>query len=539
MSENLNNLEPENNNPDQLNSDTDTSTNRQTENQAEEVPVIIQRNDFQFSNENQRKDFQFSNEKESENNSLYPLYPLNVNTNPEESYNKLAVKEVQSHNQIYRWSIQDENNKYKNRRNARKVKKSVGLRIFAAVMSVMFLVTATATGYFILEHATDGRFSLINNNNSNNNSSVNADSSGAPPAVLSNKDAVDAANNERDPIEGTSVVVPSDRGAPSGILSTEEAIAKVNPSVVCIEVETEFEGFSRWGGRSSTPYIQQGIGTGFIVSDDGYIATNYHVVSDADRITVTLLSGEKYPAEVIGGDEPGDLAIIKINAKNLPVAELGDSGALVQGQDVVAIGTPAGMEFAWTATKGIVSATSRVVDVNRQRTMEVIQTDASINHGNSGGPLINMRGQVIGINSMKLASTQYEGMGFAIPINIAIPVFNDIIANPGSINRSSGIESTDMSNVSFGLEGITIDEERSEYLNIPQGWQIRGIVEGGPSYNSGLQVSDIIVALDDEPVRSTEDMFELKLKYKPGDTVTVTIYRNGDLWDFEVTLGAR
>ncbi|MCL2096449.1 MAG: trypsin-like peptidase domain-containing protein, partial [Oscillospiraceae bacterium] len=314
------------------------------------------------------------------------------------------------------------------------------------------------------------------------------------------------------------------------------AIAKVNPSVVCIEVETEVSGYMSPFGRRTSPYIQQGIGTGFIVSPDGYIATNYHVVSNSDKITVTLFSGEKYVAELIGGNEPEDLAILKINAANLTAAELGDSDALVQGQDVVAIGTPAGIEFAWTATKGMVSSVSRVVDVNGQRTMTVIQTDASINPGNSGGPLINMRGQVIGINSMKLASTQYEGMGFAIPINIAIPAFNEIIANPGEIIESPYGGAEDLSEVSFGLSGRTVDPDRAEYYNIPTGWQISGISEDGPSYSSGLQLSDIIIALDGETVSSTEDMYELKLKYRPGDTVTVTIYRNGDVYDFEVTL---
>jgi serine protease Do len=446
-------------------------------------------------------------------------------------------------NNVYRWSIQDEENAKNNKnskirnkyRNPRKYKKSKGLRVFAAVMSFMFLISATATGYFILEY--------VSGDNPNNNPVAGSAAGEAPALVLSNRDAVEESQSGADSIEGTSVSVPSGNNGENNstrILSTEEAIAKVNPSVVCIEVETEVQSFSRWGGRAGSPFVQHGIGTGFIVSGDGYIATNYHVVSHADRITVTLLNGEKYPAELIGGDEPGDLAIIKINATNLTAAELGDSDGLVQGQAVVAIGTPAGIEFAWTATWGIVSSVSRIVDVNGQRTMEVIQTDASINPGNSGGPLINMRGQVVGINSMKLASTQYEGMGFAIPINIAIPVFNDIIANPGMINESPDPNRpVNRSTVRFGLEGDTVSEYRSEHFNIPRGWQISRIVEDGPSFGSGLQISDIIVAIDDEPITSTEDMFELMLRYDPGDRVTVTIFRNGDLHDFDVVLGAR
>jgi serine protease Do len=198
------------------------------------------------------------------------------------------------------------------------------------------------------------------------------------------------------------------------------------------------------------------------------------------------------------------------------------------------------MEFAWTATKGIVSAVNRIIDVDENNPMTVIQTDASINNGNSGGPLINMKGQVIGINSMKLASSQYEGMGFAIPINVAIPTFNDIIANPGKITEMPSADSAaDMSEVSFGLKGSTVTEDESLTYNIPQGWKISEITEGGPSYDTGLQLSDIIVALDGAQVKSLEDMYQLKLKYKPGDKVAVKIYRNGDYYDFAVTLGAR
>jgi serine protease Do len=174
--------------------------------------------------------------------------------------------------------------------------------------------------------------------------------------------------------------------------------------------------------------------------------------------------------------------------------------------------------------------------------MTVIQTDASINHGNSGGPLINMKGQVVGINSMKLASSEYEGMGFAIPINSAIDVLNDIIANPGDFERMPGSESAedkDKSEVTFGLKGGTVDADISEYLGIPQGWKIDSITIGGPCDGSGLQPSDIIVALDGSPVESTQDMYDLKMNYKPGDRVTVTIYRNGDIYDFEIILAAK
>ena len=418
---------------------------------------------------------------------------------------------------IYRWSASDEVNQ-KSKKNGKKKAGGLGIKIFAALMCVMFLFCAGSTVYLLSGNMIDQ--AALERGSQNND-----------VPVLSNKDAVN------DSLEDTLITIPDNTN--SKWLTTEEAIAKVNPSVVCIETETEVSG-GRYFGRSGQPSIVQGVGTGFVVSEDGYIATNYHVVEGVDKIKVTLKSGEVYDAQFIGGDEVEDLAIVKIDVKGLVVAELGDSDALVQGQDVVAIGTPAGMEFAWTATKGIVSATNRTIDYNGEKMMTVIQTDASINNGNSGGPLINMKGQVVGINSMKLASSQFEGMGFAIPINSAIDVLNGIIANPGNIVRLPGAESSeDLSEVSFGLTGTTVTAEESEYLGIPQGWKITAIGEGGPCDGSGLQLSDIIVALDGSPVESTRDMYDLKMNYKPGDKVTVTIYRNGDTYDFEITFGAR
>ena len=509
------------NNGDNINENIDENISEIKEAETPEEPLMI-----------------IYKKEDSQQNNLNNLSPDANPIPPEYSYSKLTGKDENEKpgNQIYRWNINEEKN-YKGRKNTKTKNKNktrnLGIKIFAAVMSVMFLLSAAYTVFLFTDRLY---LQEENNNDIKNNSGGNS----VNTPVISNQDAVDETNNKANnnkEIEDTVITIPDASG--SKILTTEEAIAKVNPSVVCIQTETEmvYRGFY---GRNNSSYIQEGVGTGFIVSDDGYIATNYHVVSGADKITVTLYSGEEYQADFIGGDEVADLAIIKINAKNLPVAELGDSDALVQGQDVVAIGTPAGIEFAWSATKGIVSSISRDVDVNGQKRMTVIQIDASINPGNSGGPLINMKGQVIGINSMKLASTDYEGMGFAIPINTAIPVFNDIIANPGHINTSpDSVYPDDLSEVSFGLRGGTVTEEESMMKGIPQGWKIGEITEGGPCENSGLQLSDIIIALDGVTVMTTEDLYELKLNYKPGDKVTVTIYRNGDTYDFDIILAGK
>ena len=502
---------------DNLNNINENVNTNDTANTSEAAPLIIDKDTPQDNN-----------------HSINYLYPPPNPVPPEESYVNLTVKEDDKLNQVYRWSMNDEVN-YKNKRKTKKAKKGIALKIFAAIMSVMFLFSATFTAYII-----------IDNINAQNNPENNDISSNSSTPVLSNQDAVNESQNilNNSPndsgdslgaVEDVVITIPEITG--SKILSTEDAIAKVKPSVVCIETESEVAGYGRYfGGRGNNSYNVQGVGTGFIVSDDGYIATNYHVVEGAHKITVTLSSGETYAAELIGGDEVADLAIIKINAKNLPVVELGDSDALNQGQDVVAIGTPAGIEFAGTATKGIVSAINRDVDVNGQKIMTVIQTDASINPGNSGGPLINMKGQVIGINSMKLASTQYEGMGFAIPINIAIPVFNDIIANPGVREAPAYYNSEDLSTVSFDIKGYTVYDEET---GIPQGWKIAEIYEDGACYNTGIQLSDIIIAVDGVTVSTTEDLLEIKMNYNPGDEATVRILRNGDIYEFVITFAAR
>ena len=434
--------------------------------------------------------------------------------------------------QVYRWKTDDEiyddfAKTIKNIKASKKNKKrGLAIKIFAALMSIMFLVSATGLVYV-----------LSGNMDRAAAAQTEAGALGNAATVLSNKDAVEETRAKQSgALEDVLVTIPENTN--SAWLTTEEAIAKVRPSVVCIEVEAEITRGSYYG-RNRQPYIISGVGTGFIVSEDGYIATNYHVVEGATKITVTLNTGEQHEAEFVGGDEVADLAIIKIEANGLSKAELGDSDALLQGQDVVAIGTPAGIEFAWTATKGIVSAINRMLDVDSQKTVNVIQTDASINPGNSGGPLINMKGQVVGITSMKLADTAYEGMGFAIPINDAIPVFNNIIQNPGITKMPAASSPEDQSTVSFGLEGAPVSSLDAEYYGLPLGWKISRIVEGGACWNSGLQVSDIIVALDGSVVESTEDMYRLKLNYKPGDKVIVTIYRNGDEYDFEITFAAR
>ncbi|MCL2772948.1 MAG: trypsin-like peptidase domain-containing protein [Oscillospiraceae bacterium] len=516
------NTQTQNTNANNVNTEINQSQSQTQQNQSETPMVMYKKENPDYN------PYNIQNTQNSQNPSGFYRTDYSSNS-PEDSYNKLTVKEDNAQNQAYRWNIGDEEAKAKNK-NKKAKKQHLGLKIFAVVISAMFLISAVTSGVLLA-----GKLSQPNDN--------------ASSPVISNQNAVDNSNSgsSSDSMQNTVITVPQSTGNEQ-TLTTPEAIEKVKPSVVCIQTEVPvapdpYSGFFGGGsGSSDGSNVQQGTGTGFILTADGYIATNYHVVDGATKITVTLNSGDNYNATLIGGDEVADLAVVKIDAKNLPISPLGDSDALVQGETVVAIGSPAGIEFAGTCTQGIVSAINRDVDVTDTRKMTVIQTDASINPGNSGGPLVNMKGQVIGINTMKLSSSLYEGMGFSIPINTAIPTFNDIIANPGKINRaagSSGNTVIDTSNVSFGISGQTITADISAQKNIPQGFQIATIDPSGPCANSGLQTSDIITALDGQTVTSFDDLANLKQNYKPGDQVTITIYRNGDSLDFTITLASK
>jgi len=219
----------------------------------------------------------------------------------------------------------------------------------------------------------------------------------------------------------------------------------------------------------------------------------------------------------------------------------------------VAIGSPGGLAFAGSSTFGIISGVNRDLEVSRGRRMTLLQTDAAINPGNSGGPLVNMRGQVIGINTLKLASSilspfmssiSYEGMGFAIPISLAVERFNEIIANPneGEIIREPEVREyseADVSEVSFGISGRSVDPSEAEHFDVPLGFIVMGVVPGGASGRAGIEVQDIIIALDGETVESFEELVALKVNYQPGDEAVVTVYRDGEILDLTIEFDAR
>lgn len=273
-------------------------------------------------------------------------------------------------------------------------------------------------------------------------------------------------------------------------------------------------------------------GSGVIYKKSGnsaYVVTNNHVVKGSNALQVILSNGKKVNANLVGADSATDLAVLKINAKNVKtVASFGNSNSIVPGQDVLAIGSPMGSEYANTVTKGIVSAKNRTLKAGTDGTLtSVIQTDAAINSGNSGGPLINMAGQVIGINSMKLASdtqgSSVEGIGFAIPSNEVVTIINQLIKN-GKITRPSlGISMVDLSNV-------TSDQQQS-VLKLPtsvsKGVVIMDVNSGSVADTAGLKKYDVITKLGDTKVTDASSLKAALYKYKVGQNAKVTYYRDG------------
>lgn len=301
--------------------------------------------------------------------------------------------------------------------------------------------------------------------------------------------------------------------------TTQYAYKKVANStigVVCYE-----EGFS------DDPASE---GTGIVLSEDGYIATNSHVIGDSRSlysVQVVTPDNQKYTAKVIGYDSRTDIAVLKIDAKGLTPAQFCSSEYLEVGQDVIAVGNPGGMGFQNSLTRGIVSALDRELDLSAQ--VSYIQTDAAINPGNSGGPLCNMYGQVVGINTAKISASSYEGMGFAIPSVLVKEIADDLISHGYVSDR-----------VRLGISGQAVSSSMMQYYNIPTGILVGEIAEGGPCDGSGLQINDVITAIDDEEVESFADVYGILAKHQPGDKVVLQVYRTstGKELEIKVTLMA-
>ena len=289
--------------------------------------------------------------------------------------------------------------------------------------------------------------------------------------------------------------------APEDALSIPDIYDKVSPSVV---------------GVSCTLGNSTATGTGIIISSDGYIITNAHVIEDAKTVMIVDSNAEQYEATVIGYDTQTDLAVLKIEAEDLVACEFGISGELRIGELAVAIGNPLGFDLYGTITSGIISGLNRTLTIG-ENTMNLIQTNASINSGNSGGPLIDAYGRVIGITSAKVASLYGEGLGFAIPIDEALPIINDLMEH-GYVT------------------GKNITPIMSIYYRLPEGVYVRFIEPESGAEKAGIKAGDIVIGAAGETITNMDELNEIKNRYSAGDTLTLTIYRDGKSIDVDVVL---
>ena len=289
-----------------------------------------------------------------------------------------------------------------------------------------------------------------------------------------------------------------------------QAAKKVSPAVVGITTKVyNRDMFNR------KVLVGEGVGSGVIFDKAGYIVTNNHVVGTAKTVIVSLADGQSTEGTVVGRDARTDLAVVKINMDNLPVAEFGDSDSLQVGEPAIAIGNPLGLEFQGTVTVGVISSLNRTIGAEGQ-SMKLIQTDAAINPGNSGGALVDADGKVIGINSAKISQEGVEGLGFAIPINAARPILQDLITNGKVVRPYLGLYGLDQQMAArFGMQ-----------LNA-QGIYVYRVVPGGPLDQAGLQHGDVIVKLDGTDVKDFASLQSVMDKHKVGDSVTVDYTRNG------------
>lgn len=303
-------------------------------------------------------------------------------------------------------------------------------------------------------------------------------------------------------------------------LTTQQIAQKVGPAVVGI-VST---------GETSTGFFNlnqqyQSSGSGVIISADGYIVTNYHVIENAKQITVILNTNDEYSAKVVGSDSKTDLAVLKIDAQDLTYAALGSSGSAEVGDSVVAIGNPLGMELMGTVTKGIISAKNRSIEVDG-KTFVLLQTDAAINSGNSGGALVNVYGEVIGINSAKLAASGVEGLSFAIPSDVAKPIIEDLISS-GYVKGRPVI----------GIIGTDISKSEAEQYGIQEGILVMGLSENSAAKQAGISRGDLVIKCQGQDVKTIEELNAIRDQYKAGDEITITVIRNDETMDIKLTLG--
>ena len=329
-------------------------------------------------------------------------------------------------------------------------------------------------------------------------------------------------------VERTDSSAASGTAVSSSGMTTSQVSEMVSPSVVVITTEQVVYSQWSWYGQNQ---VESGAGSGVIISSDGYILTCAHVVSGASQITVTI-GDTDYTAAVVGEDDTSDVAVLKIDATGLTPATVGDSDSLSVGDSVLAVGNPLG-ELGGTVTSGIVSALNRSVTIqgtSSTNTMSLIQMDASVSPGNSGGGLFNMNGELIGLVNAKSSSSDAEGLGFAIPINDAIQVAQDLLENGYVSGRPY-----------MGITYIAVtDAQTAAQLNVnAYGVYVVDVVQGGPADKAGLKAGDRIVSIDGNEIAQKDDLGTLMQQHTAGDTLSITVARDGQMQTVSLTLGEK
>ena len=301
-----------------------------------------------------------------------------------------------------------------------------------------------------------------------------------------------------------------------GALTVPQVVEKVTPAVVGVSTKSLVRD------QFFNVKEQEGLGSGFIINEDGYVVTNYHVINGAQEVKVIFSDGKEVNAKVVNYDAERDIAVIKItdDVKMPGIAQLGDSSTVKAGEEVIAIGNPLGKEFSSTVTKGIVSSPNRKISTDNGNVLDYIQTDAAINPGNSGGPLINSNGEVIGINTAKKVGADIEGIGFAIPIN-------EVKTRLGSLSKPI---------LKMGIQARNVTSELAKENNLEEGVYIVGVQEFSPAEKAGLKIGDLIVQFGGKRVKTVEELNEIKGQYNEGDTVPVQIIRDGKKMNLEIKL---
>lgn len=405
--------------------------------------------------------------------------------------------------------------KPKNHKSGKKVLKFIGLLCCMAIVSV----------------GSIGAYKYYDNHDNTSSVASANDNDTTDTATTTNNTST--SNSSSLKAEATSLFGLKEDGKD---LTPAEIYKKVEPSVVGISATCEstsstndiYSYFYGYGNNQSQTYTSTG--TGIVMTKDGYIITNAHVVEDATEVTVILNTEDEYKATIIGKDTSADIAVLKIQATDLTPAEFGDSDTLAVGDYAYAIGNPLGFELSNTFTPGIISGLDRTITIN-DNTMNLIQTSAAINSGNSGGPLVNSKGQVVGIVSSKMSSSyssseaSIEGLGFAIPITQAKSIIDDLVTYGYVTGRPQ-----------LGITAEDITDTMSRYYNVPVGVYIRFMDSEGAAAEAGLQVGDIITGINGDTITTASELSSKIKEYNAGDVIEVTYYRNNQEATAKVTL---